>query len=77
MVLRRGLVLAGVGVIVGIAGATASTRFISAQLFGVQALDLPSYAIATSVLILLSLLATLRPARRAASTDVLVALRAE
>jgi predicted permease len=77
MVLRRGLVLAGAGVVVGIAGAIASTRFISAQLFGVQPLDLPSYAVATTVLILLSLLATARPARRAASTDVLVALRAE
>jgi ABC-type antimicrobial peptide transport system permease subunit len=77
LVLRRGLVLAGVGVVIGIAGALASSRFISAQLFGVKALDLPSYAIAASTLTVLALLATWRPARRAASTDVLVALRAE
>lgn len=77
MVINDGLRLAGVGVVIGLAGAVAATRVTSAYLLGADPLDLPAFAAVTIVLLAVSTLASYLPARRAAATDPLNTLRAE
>ena len=77
LVLRNGIRLTVVGLVIGLIGAWASTRWISAQLFGVEATDPLTYIAVAAVLGGVSLLASYLPARRASRTDPLEALRAE
>jgi putative ABC transport system permease protein len=74
---RHALVLTTAGLALGIAGAVASTRFMSSLLFGVQPNDLVSMAVAVLTLAVVGLLAACIPARRAAAVDPLIALRME
>jgi predicted permease len=77
MVLRDAVILAFCGVAIGLPLALASTRLISALLFAVTPTDPPFlFAIAASI-IAVSVIAGYIPARRAASVDPVVALRAE
>ncbi len=77
MVLRQGLTLAITGVAVGIPSAFGLTRLMSALLFGVSPTD-PITFIAVSVSLTgIALVASYLPARRAAATDPVEALRAE
>jgi ABC-type antimicrobial peptide transport system permease subunit len=75
LVLRQGMALVGIGMLVGIAGAYALGRALSAQLYGVGAAD-PA-VIATVVILLgaVALTACLVPAVRAARVNPVVALR--
>jgi predicted permease len=77
MVVRRGLVLAGIGVTVGLAGTLALTRYLQAVLFGVAPTDVPTLAGAVLGLVGVAALAAWIPARRAARVDPVTALRAE
>jgi len=77
MVVRDGLRLAGIGVVLGLAGAAAATRVASAYLLGARAFDIPTFAAVAVLLFVVAGLASYLPARRAASTDPLNALRAE
>jgi putative ABC transport system permease protein len=77
MVVRHGAVLAGIGLAVGLGGALALSRLLSCLLFQVSATDPPSFASGTVVLIAVAVLAAALPARRAARTDPMVALRNE
>jgi len=77
LVLRESLMLTGIGVVVGCAGAWAATRLIRAQLFETPAVDPLSYAATIGTLTLVALLATYLPARRAMRLDPIVALRVE
>jgi ABC-type antimicrobial peptide transport system permease subunit len=77
MFLRYGLVLASVGVAIGLGGAVALTRLMRSLLFEVSALDPITYAAVPCVLFAAALLASYVPARRAAAVDPIGALKAE
>ena len=76
-VVRRGMLLVGAGVLVGLAAAAASGRFLSEVLFGISAFDPPTYLIVTAVIASVGLLATLIPAHRASSVDPMSVLRVD
>ena len=75
MVLAGGMTLAGVGLVVGAAGALALTRLLGTLLVGVSARDPITLVAAAVVLSAVAFLACYVPARRAAKLDPLVALR--
>jgi putative ABC transport system permease protein len=77
LVLGQGLVLAIVGVVVGLGVSFAISRVIASLLFEVRPTDLATFGIATIVLLVASLSASYAPARRATKVDPLVALRSE
>jgi putative ABC transport system permease protein len=77
MVIRQGLVLALIGVVVGIGGALWLTRFLASFPFGVKAWD-PIAFIATPLLLCAVTLAAIWiPARKATRVDPMTALRFE
>lgn len=77
MVLRQGMVLALIGVVLGIGGAFWLTRFIAGFLFGVKAWDPLSFIATPLLLCAVALLAVWIPARRATKVDPMTALRFE
>jgi predicted permease len=77
MVMREVLRLAALGVAIGMAAAWAATRFIQAQLFGIQATDFATTAMAALGIAGVAALAGYFPARRATSIDPVRALRWE
>jgi predicted permease len=77
LVLRQGLVLTGVGIALGLAGAAAATTLLRSMLFEVKASDPLTYAGVAGLLAVAALGAIYIPARRAARVDPLVALRQE
>jgi putative ABC transport system permease protein len=77
MVMGKGMVLVGSGLALGIAGALASTRLVSGQLFGVTARDPLTFTLVVFVFIVVALLATYLPARRAIRVKPTIALRYE
>jgi len=77
MVLRQGGILAAVGIAMGLAGALGLTRLMEALLFGVSTTDPLTFALVPVLLAAVALLASWIPARRAARTDPVNALRAE
>jgi ABC-type antimicrobial peptide transport system permease subunit len=77
MILRQSLTMAAIGIVVGLAGAFAATRLLSALLFGVGATDLPTYFAVVLLLAGAALLAALVPALRAMKVDPVIALRYE
>ena len=66
MVVRHGMMLAGVGIVIGLAAAAAGTRMMERLLFGVTATDPLTFAGAAVALGVASLAATYLPALRAA-----------
>jgi putative ABC transport system permease protein len=77
MVLREGVLLAGAGVVVGIAGTLLVARGLRSLLFGVGSADPVSYTLAAAVMAFAVLLACGLPAFRAARVDPMMALREE
>jgi putative ABC transport system permease protein len=77
MTMGFGIRLVFAGVMIGLAGAFASSRFLASVLYGVKPSD-PLTLIAVSLLLLaVTLIASLIPARRAAKVEPMVALRYE
>jgi len=77
MVLRHSLLLVMVGIVVGTAAAFAVTRVLASLLYGVSATDTLTFAGPPLGLVLVALLASYFPAKRAARVDPTVALRSE
>jgi predicted permease len=69
LVLSEGLWLAGVGVVLGVAGALASSQWLGSVLYGVSARDPVSYGLALVLLPGAAMLGCWRPARRAAKAN--------
>jgi len=76
MIFREGLLIVGVGLLVGIAGALAAGQVVGSFLT-VSARDPVTYAIVTAILLVVALSACFIPARRAMRVDPMVALRYE
>jgi len=74
-VVRRGLVLAAIGLTVGLIGLVIVGRVVADMLYGVRAFDPLTVAAASVVLLLVSLLASAAPAWRAARLEPTEALR--
>jgi predicted permease len=77
MVLRDSLILTAIGVVVGVPLAMLVARALTSALYGVKPNDAPSYWLAVVGVTMVAMIASLIPARRAASVDPLSALRAE
>ena len=77
LVVGRGVLLAAVGLGAGLAAAAAGSSLLRSQLFGVEPLDLVSFAAAAGLLLLVVLLASWWPARRALRVSPVEALKAE
>ena len=75
MFVRQGGQVALIGVVVGVLGAVALTKYIQTLLFGVQRLDVAAFAGMSAVMLAVALLASYVPARRASRVDPVVALR--
>ena len=76
-VIGEGLVLAGIGSAAGLAAALAATRLIKSLLFGVQANDPLTLALAVGFLAAVTFAASFIPACRATRVDPVIALRYE
>jgi len=76
-VLARGLALGGLGVAVGLLASAGASQLLRGLLFDLEALDPVTYLLAAGGLLAVALTACLLPARRAAATDPMVALRGE
>jgi putative ABC transport system permease protein len=77
LVVRQGMELTGIGIVAGLAGATALTRVMTSLLFGVGATDPATFGTLAAILAAVALAATVIPARRATKVDPIAALRAE
>lgn len=77
MIVGNGMRLALTGLVIGLTGAWAVTRFMKSLLFGVPATDLFTFGMVSILLLVVALLACYAPARRATRVDPLVALRYE
>ena len=77
MVVRKGMLLVGVGVGLGLLASFGASRFMAGLLYGVSALDPLTFFGVPGVLCAVALLASFIPAQRAASVDPMMTLRAE
>jgi putative ABC transport system permease protein len=77
LVARRGIALASLGILIGMAGAFLITRSLAALLFEVSPTDPLTFAALIAIMGAVSFLATAIPARRATRVDPIVALRTD
>jgi len=77
MVIGEGARLTVAGTVIGLIGAFVLARVLARLLFGVAPTDPTSFALASLCVLIVTLLATYVPARRAMQVDPVVALRSE
>jgi predicted permease len=77
MFVRSALILTGIGVAIGLGTAAGLTRMMKSLLFGISPMDPFTYVSISLALAAAGMLASYLPARRAASTDPMMALRSE
>ena len=77
LVMREVMLLAGVGVLIGLPAAWGLTRLVATQLFGIAPTDLPTMAMAAFGIAAVALLSGYLPAQRAVGIDPMRALRWE
>jgi putative ABC transport system permease protein len=75
MVVRQGFIVVIAGVVIGLIAALLVTRLMSSLLYEVSARDLATFAITPIVIVVIALLASYVPARRATKIDPMEALR--
>jgi putative ABC transport system permease protein len=76
-VLLQGLVLALIGIAAGLVASAAAARVLAKFLFGIQPWDPLTYVLVSALLLVVALLASFIPSRRALRVDPIAALRAE
>jgi putative ABC transport system permease protein len=77
LVLRRGMMMAGAGLGLGLLGGVAATRVLQSLLFGVEPTDPLTFALVAVSLSVVAVAACVIPARRATRVDLLTVLRTE
>jgi len=77
MVIRQGMLLAGIGLVIGIGGAFWLTKFLTGFLFGVKTWDPTAFVLTPIFLCAVALVAVWVPARKATRIDPISALRFE
>ena len=77
LVVKQALILVFIGLILGVGGALGLTRFLANELYGVKATDPATFIEVSLGLVVVAVLASLIPTRRAVSVDPTVALRHE
>ena len=77
LIVGQAVGLATLGVTIGLAGAFALTRVIRALLFNTDPLDGLTFAASAGVLLVIAVLSSYLPARRALRVDPTVAMRAD
>ena len=77
LLLRQGMMLAAVGVVIGLALAAAGAQVIRSLLYGVSGMDPVTFVAASLLFVAVALIATWLPARRALRVDPITALRNE
>jgi putative ABC transport system permease protein len=77
LILRQGVTLVAIGIGIGSVVAIGLTRFLSALLFGVEPIDLPTFGLSAAVLLAVGALASYFPALRATHIEPIEALRYE
>jgi putative ABC transport system permease protein len=77
LVVGQGIVLASVGVAIGVVASFFLTKFMATLLFGVSPTDPITFVAISVLLIAVSIVASVIPARRAMKVDPMVALRYE
>jgi predicted permease len=77
MVVAQGARVVGAGIVIGVVVAFASTKALSGLLYGVQALDLTTFIGMSCSMVVIGLLASYLPARRASSVDPIESLRGD
>jgi hypothetical protein len=77
LIVGQAVGLAAIGVAIGLAGAFALTRVIRSLLFNIDPLDALTFGASAAVLLLIAVLSSYLPARRALRIDPTVAMRAD
>ena len=77
LVVRKGMIIAAAGVVLGLAGALSLAKSLESLLFGISSFDIQTFGAMALLLTGVTLIACYIPARRATKVDPMVALRYE
>jgi len=77
LILKQGMILTAIGLVIGLAASIALTRFFAGLLYGISPTDFATFAAITIVQVVVALIASYIPARRATKVDPLNALKYE